>query len=56
MVGIGTYLYNEHGDSVLQLFSSLEKYKRRSTTLYPETGEPVMDTESKMGNILEVNL
>ena len=56
MVGIGKNIYMEHGDSILQLFSPLEKQIIRRTTWDPETGEPLLASKSTACNILEETL
>ena len=56
MVEIGPYLYKEHGYTILQLFSPLQKERTISTTWDPETGEPVLAPEYMAGIILAENL
>ena len=42
MLGTEPYLYKEHVDPILQLFSPLDKEIIRRTTWYSDTGEPVL--------------
>ena len=53
IISIGPYVFRYHRTSILQLFSPIKKGKLWNSTWDPETGEPVLHTESMEDNILD---